>query len=81
MNQDRDMYYSGYNYGYGQFPGMMPNNGENNYMGTLNQDLINRVNRLERQVQRLEQRITRLETPYQNNNFNNKEPDNNMYMM
>jgi len=78
MNQDRDMYYSGYNYGYGQIPGMMPNN---NYTGTLNQDIINRVNRLERQMQRLEQRITRLETPYQNNSTNNKEPDSNMYMM
>ena len=89
MNQDRDMYYSGYNYGFGPVPGMMPNNSNNsmpnnsnNYMSNLNQDLKNRVNRLERQIQRLEQRITRLETPYQNNNYTiNNEPDSNMYMM
>lgn len=56
----------------------MPN--QNNYMTTWNQDINNRIDKLERRINRLEQRITRLETPYQNTNYNN-EPDNNMYMM
>ena len=88
MNSDRDMFYSGYGYGYGPMPNMMPSNPinnaikeENNYLSSINQDINNRVSRLERQVQRLEQRITRLETPYQNNYTINNEPDSNMYMM
>jgi len=69
--------------------GMMPNQGmmsnfntpnSNSYMNTWNQDINNRIDKLERKVNRLENRITRLETPYQNTNYNN-EPDNNMYMM
>ena len=91
---DRDMFYSGYGYGMGPMPSMMPNNSgmsglsdtvgnmsnQNNYMTTWNQDINNRIDKLERRINRLEQRITRLETPYQNNNYAN-EPDNNMYMM
>ena len=70
MNQDRDIFYPGYSYGY-----MTPTNTNipnNNYISTINQDITNRINRLERQIQRLEQRITRLETPYQNNNYKNE---------
>ena len=88
MNSDRDMFYSGYGYGMGPMPNMlpnmnMPNNNipnQNNYMTNWNQDINNRIDKLERKVNRLEQRITRLETPYQNTNYN-AEPDNNMYMM
>lgn len=87
MNNDRDMFYSGYGYGMGPMPNMMPTNipnssipNQDNYMTTWNQDINNRIDKLERKVNRLEQRITRLETPYQNTNYNN-EPDNNMYMM
>jgi len=86
---DRDMFYSGYGYGMGPMPNMMPNNmggvdnsmqSQNSYMTNWNQDINNRIDKLERKINRLEQRITRLETPYQNVNYNN-EPDNNMYMM
>lgn len=100
MNNERDMFYSGYGYGMGPIPGMMPNNMEmvggnttgmnipsntnipnqSNYMLTWNQDINNRIDKLERRINRLDQRITRLETPYQNTTYNN-EPDNNMYMM
>ena len=96
MNNDRDMFYSGYGYGMGPIPNMMSNSNtgipnmniptsnnipnQNNYMTTWNQDINNRIDKLERRINRLEQRITRLETPYQNVNYNN-EPDNNMYMM
>lgn len=85
MNNDRDMFYSGYGYGAVPMPNMnIPSNtsipNQTNYMNTWNQDINNRIDKLERKVNRLEQRITRLETPYQNTNYNN-EPDNNMYMM
>lgn len=90
MNNDRDMYYSGYGYGAMPMPGMIPNMNtsdnnigipnQNNYMMSWNQDINNRIDKLERRINRLEQRITRLETPYQNTNYGN-EPDNNMYMM
>ena len=87
---DRDMYYGGYGYG-GFAPigstntlnnmGMLPqmNSTPNNYTKGINNDINNRIERLERQVKRLDQRLTRLETPYANSN--NNEPDNNMYIM
>lgn len=89
MNSDRDMQYFGYGYGMSPMPSMMPGASmpsntslpnQSNYMTTWNQDINNRIDKLERKVNRLEQRITRLETPYQNTNYNS-EPDNNMYMM
>ena len=89
MNNDRDMFYSGYGYGAVPMPNMIPNANipsntsipnQTNYMNTWTQDINKRIDKLERKVNRLEQRITRLETPYQNTNYNN-EPDNNMYMM
>lgn len=77
-----------------QIPNQMPNPnmmmqqqapnqmGMNNYTTNQFNDINERVNRLERQIKRLDQRLTRLETPYANvNQFNNNEPDNNMYMM
>lgn len=86
--KDRDMYYGGYGYsGFTPIPGMtdqVPNigygqvsNNSNNYVNSQFNDIIERIERLERRVKRLDQRLTRLETPYANNN----EPDNNMYMM
>lgn len=96
MNE-RDMYYNSYGYGgfipsnqipvQIQNPSMMmqqptPQTGLNNYTTNQINDINERVNRLERQIKRLDQRLTRLETPYINvNQFNNNEPDNNMYMM
>ena len=90
---DKDMYYSAYNYG-GYTP--LNNNPQgmqiptspmqqqlipNTYTSSQFNDMNERINRLERQVKRLDQRLARLETPYANtNNFQN-EPDNNMYIM
>ena len=92
MNNDRDMYYGSYGYGYmpntmnpmqAPMQSGMPNTmlpTQSNYASSQITDMNERINRLERQVKRLEQRLTRLETPYANTqNYN--EPDNNMYMM
>ena len=76
MDNNRDMFYSGYSYGMVPMNNMNPNS----YINNWNQDINNRLNNLDRKINRLEQRITRLETPYQNN-FNNQEPDNNIYIM
>lgn len=86
--------YSGFNPMPGvpnQMTGMNPNQMTNmptsmpvstSYGANQFSDINERLNRLERQIKRLDQRLTRLETPYANsNNFNNNEPDNNMYMM
>lgn len=82
MNNERDMYYGTYGYGYMPMAGMTGNIPTNqmkpdiNYQQNNLNDLTERINRLERQIKRLDQRLTRIETPYSNN-----EPDNNMYIM
>ena len=94
MNNDneRDMYYSGYGYGYMPMTNPTQSNmpmqnwnpndmtNQSNYATSQFNDITERIGRLERQVKRLDQRLTRLETPYANNQ-NYTEPDNNMYMM
>ncbi len=83
MNNDRDMYYGSYGYGYMPIPPMGGNNSNNQMQPQTNlqqnqiNDINERLNRIERQIKRLDQRLTRIETPYASNN----EPDNNMYIM
>ena len=81
MTNDRDMYYNTYGYS-SAFPNPMMNN--QNMPNTampymnLNNELENRLSRIERQIKKLEQRISRLENPSGYNQYN--EPDNSMYM-
>ena len=86
---NRDMYYGygGYTpmFSYGQQVPVNTGNASNlnipnNYTNSIFNDMINRVERLERQVKRLDQKLTRLEAPY-STNTNNNEDDNDMYIM
>ena len=74
--KERDMFYD-----FGGFYPLPNQNNTNNYNINYLDDFNKRIERLERQIKRLDQRLTRLETPYATNNYNNTEPDNNMYMM
>lgn len=91
-NNNRDMFYSGYQ-GVVPLPNMYQNNmypnntypndntPNNIYVNNSSSynNLDNRLSRLENQIKLINNRLSRLENSY-NNNYNN-EPDNNMYMM
>lgn len=92
INNNRDMFYSGYygmapvpnmNYPYNSNMGM--NNDNNYYNGNTSSNnsyynnIENRLNRIENQIKSINQRLSRLESP--NNSSYNTEPDNNMYIM
>ena len=88
MKKDRDMMYYGMS-GYQQGPlPMMPYQNIPNQNYTQQNDLENRLQRIERQIRKLDSRINRLENPYpdlQNYQSNNLDQpfknDNSMYMM
>ena len=80
---NKDLYYNSYGYipTFNNPQSPFPQQNQlpyNPYQTNQFNDVIERINRIERQIKRLDQRLSKLETQYNNKN---NEPDNNMYMM